>query len=151
MAQLISSDDVERCLRLCLEAEGYELSTPRKHGEMGVDLIARKRGRKYFIEVIGFKKSGPARSKDFYEVLFRAVSRIKEGAKSIVIAFPEGFCNGLNQRASQYGEAWRRIGNAFPELKIWLVNCEHPYSYKQTSWNSWLTQQSLPDTMKPCR
>lgn len=139
MAQLISNDDVERCLRACLEAEGYKLSSPRKNGETGVDLIAQKGNKKYYIEVIGFKKFPPARSKDFYEVFFRAVSRLKDGAKSIVITLPERFGNGLNRRASQYGEAWKRIGDAFPELEIWLVNCEQPYSYKQTTWNKWLT------------
>lgn len=139
MAQSISNDDVERCLRACLEAEGYKLSPFRKNGETGVDLIAQKGNKKHYIEVIGFKKSGPARSKDFYEIFFRAVSRLKDGAKSIVIALPERFGNGLNQRASQYGVAWKRIGDAFPELEIWLVNCEQPYSYKRTQWNQWLT------------
>lgn len=139
MAQLISNVDAERCLRACLEAEGYKLSSPRKNGETGVDLIAQKGNKRHYIEVIGFKKSPPARSKDFYEIFFRAVSRLKDGAKSIVIALPERFGNGLNQRASQYGEAWKRIGDAFPELEIWLVNCEQPYSYKRTTWNKWLT------------
>jgi len=137
MAQLIPSDDVERCLRACLETERYGLSSPRKNGETGVDLIAKKGNEKHFIEVIGFREFPPARSKDFYEVFFRAVSRLDDGAKSLVIALPQRFGRGLNQRASHYGEAWKRIGNAFPELEIWLVNCERP-SYERTSWNHWL-------------
>jgi len=129
---------VERCLRDCLEKQDYKLSTPRTNGETGVDLIAHKGEEKYFIEVIGFKKSPPARSKDFYEIFFRVVSRIKDGAKNIVIALPERFGHGLNQRASHYGKAWERIGIAFPELEIWLVHCERPYAYERTSWNEWL-------------
>jgi hypothetical protein len=138
MAQLIPSDDVERCLRVCLEAEGYRLSAPRKNGETGVDLIAEKGNDKHFIEVIGFKASGPARARDFFEVFFRAVSRLGDGAESLVIALPQRFARGLNKKASHYGEAWKRIGNAFPELGMWLVHCECPCSYKRTSWNHWL-------------
>ena len=137
MAQLISSHDAERCLRACLEAEGYKLSSPRKNGETGVDLNASQGNEVYDIEVIGFKESPPARSKDFYEVFFRAISRLKDGAESIVIALPERFGIGLNQRAAHYGEAWKRIGDAFPELEIWLVSCEQPYSYKRKKWNEW--------------
>jgi hypothetical protein len=138
MAQLVRSNDVDRCLRTCLETEGYRLSTPRKNGETGVDLIAEKGQDEHFIEVIGFREFPPARSKDFYEVYFRAVSRLVDGAKSLVIALPQRFGEGLARRASHYGEAWRRIGNAFPELEIWLVDCEHPCSYKRTGWNDWL-------------
>jgi hypothetical protein len=140
MAQLVSSDDVERSLRACLEAEGYKLSLPRKNGETGVDLIAERENEKHFIEVIGFTEFPPARSKDFYEVFFRAVSRLDDGAKSLVIALPGRFGEGLTKRASHYGEAWRRIGSTFPELEIWLVNCGRPYSYERTSWNRWLVQ-----------
>jgi hypothetical protein len=141
MAQLIPSDDVERCLRACLEAQGYRLSPSRKNGETGVDLTAERGNDKHFIEVIGFREFPPARSRDFYEVFFRAVSGLVDGARSLVIALPQRFGKGLPTRAFHYGEAWKRMGNAFPELEIWLVNCEHPYSYERTSWNRWL----LPD------
>ena len=56
--------------------------------------------------------------------------------QNIVIALPERFGKGLHQRASQYGEAWKRIGKTFPELEIWLINSTEPYSYKRTSWNN---------------
>jgi hypothetical protein len=123
-----------------LKIDGFELSIPRaQNGETGVDLIAQKGDKKYFIEVIGFKKWKSIRAKDFFEAFFRAVSRIKDGAKNIIIALPERFGDGLNQRASQYGVAWERLGTAFPELEIWLVHCDQPYSYTQTKWNKWLT------------
>ena len=108
-------------------------------GETGVDIVAKKDGKEFCIEVIGFKKSPPQRTRDFCVVFFGAISRLKNGAKNIVIALPERFGSGLHQRASHYGEGWRRIGNAFPELEIWLVRCEEPYSYKRSKWNSWLS------------
>lgn len=111
--------DVEKALRYFLQDNGYKLEIPeRKFGETGVDIIASKDGEKWHIEVIGFKESPPARSKDFYEVFFRAISRLKDGAGHIVIALPDRFRNGLPQRVRQYGIGWQRIGNAFPELEI---------------------------------
>lgn len=134
-----SNELTETCLRDCLHNEGYELSRRRGYGETGVDIIASKDKKEFYIEVIGFKKNPPQRTKDFCVVFFGAISRLKEGAESLVIALPERFGNGLNQRASQYGEGWKRLGIAFPELEIWLVNCEKPYSYKRTKWNDWLS------------
>lgn len=139
MAQLVSNKEAETCLRDCLLVEGYNLTAPRKNGETGVDIIACKGDNKYYIEVIGFKKSPPARSKDFYEIFFRAISRLKDEANQLVIALPERFGNGLNQRAAQYGEAWNRIGKAFPELEIWLIKCDKTKSYSKSKWNDWLT------------
>ncbi len=108
-------------------------------GETGVDIIATKDGQEYHIEVIGFQKNPPQRTKDFCVAFFGAISRLKDGAKNIVVALPERFGNGLHQRASQYGEGWDRIGRAFPELEIWLVRCEEPYSYNKTNWDIWLS------------
>lgn len=139
MAQSISTKDIEQALRNCLKSKGYNLSDPKKHGETGVDLIAHKGNKKHHIEIIGFQEAKSVRSRQFYEIFFRSISRLKDGAHSIVIALPKRFADGLNKRASQYGEAWERIGKAFPELEIWLVNCEQPYSYRQTKWNDWLT------------
>ena len=139
MAQSISTDDMGRALRRCLKSEGYRLSARKIHGATGVDLIAHKGNKKHFIEIIGFQETGSIRSRQFYEIFFRSISRLKDGAQSVVIALPKRFGSGLNRRASQYGKAWKRIGNAFPELAIWLVDCEQPYSYESSKWNSWLT------------
>jgi hypothetical protein len=137
-AMPVANHDVEAALRRSLEAEGYSLSPPRLDGETGVDILATKAEERLHIEVIGFKASPPARSKDFYEVFFRAISRLNQGATRIVIALPERFSRGLHQRASVYGPAWHRLGTAFPELELWLVNHEQP-SYRRATWTEWLT------------
>ena len=137
MPSLIKSSATETALRAALKAEGYRLSRTRGNGETGVDVLATRRGKRVHIEVIGFKSSGPARAKDFMQSFFRAVSRIKDGATRCVIALPSRWANGFPQRVKQYGRAWGRIGRAFPELEIWLVDARtHTYSPKK--WNSWL-------------
>ena len=132
----VANQDVEVALRRCLEGEGYSLSAARLNGETGVDILATKADERLYIEVIGFKDSPPARSKDFFEVFFRAISRLNQGATRIVIALPERFASGLPQRAAVYGAAWLRLGAAFPELEVWLVNHEQP-SFQRASWVEW--------------
>lgn len=136
MPALISNEDTETCLRNCLLKEGYVLSPRRANGETGVDILARRKDEKVFIEVIGFKQSPSARAKDFYEVFFRSVSRLANGADHCVIALPRRSELGLPARARHYGEAWPRLGAAFPELAIWLVDTGAG-SYRRTSWTEW--------------
>jgi Holliday junction resolvase-like predicted endonuclease len=141
MPALISNDDTETCLRNCLMQEGYILNNRRALGETGVDIIARKNGEIVFVEVIGFKQSPSARAKDFYEVFFRSISRVTNGARHCVIALPRRSGLGLPARARHYGEAWPRIGAAVPELEIWLVDTE-ARSYRRTTWNEWANSSS---------
>lgn len=133
----INNEDTEDCLRKLLKAEGYDLTPYRLHGETGVDILAKKATVSLYIEVIGYKAAGPARAKDFFEAFFRAISRIKDGAKKCVIAMPSLAERGLPNRARQYGKVWTRLGEAFPELEIWLVDTEKG-TYKRTKWNQWL-------------
>jgi len=100
-------------------------------------MIASREDGSWHIETIGYKGAGPQRAKDFFESFFRAVSRIKDGASRIAIALPSQFHLGLPQRAAQYGVAWLRIGDAFPEVEIWLVDCATS-RVTRSSWNSWL-------------
>ena len=138
MPALVTNGATEHCLRECLKSEGYNLSPPKAHGQTGVDILASRGEETIHIEVIGFKKSPPARSKDFYEVFFRTISRIGSGAKHSVIALPRRFEQGLPARAGQYGRSWLRIGHAFPELEIWLVDTEAK-SYRRTRWGEWIS------------
>ncbi len=122
MPAIVSSAEVEAVIRERLLDEGYSLNTERKFGETGTDIVAKRDGECIHIEAIAFKSSPPARSKDFYEAFFRAVSRLDDGASECVIALPTRFELGLPQRRKALGTAWKRIGTAFPELKIWLVD-----------------------------
>jgi len=138
VAKRITSQVVEEAVRAALKAEGYALSAQRTlNGETGVDIIASKLKERLFIEVIGYKTTGPARAKDFFEVFFRAISRLQEGATKCVIALPSPAKQGLPQRAANYGLAWIRLGRAFPELELWLVDCDQE-TIKKTPWNAWL-------------
>jgi|SRR5208283_4391065 len=136
MSALISAKDVETVLRATLAREGYEISKERGYGETGTDIVAQRGSENLHIEAVAFKQSPPARAKDFYEVFFRAVSRLQNAATLCVIALPSRFGMGLRQRAKAIGPAWRRIGHSFPELEIWLVNTTEG-SIKRTDWNSW--------------
>jgi len=137
MALSESGEQIESVLRILLSKRGYELlNKPRAHGETGADIIARKGDVQVLIECIGFQEVAPLRSKQFYEVFFRAISRLKDGATRCVIALPIRFKRGMNQRANHYGEAWKRIGDAFPELEIWFVNVKGN-TYEEHKWNDW--------------
>ena len=125
MALSVTGKEVESVLRELLNRERYEIRNPRrKLGETGADIIVRKGTVDIYIECIGFQDHPPVRSKQFYEAFFRAISRLKDGAHLYVMALPVRFGQGMGQRAHHYGEAWKRIGEAFPELEIWLVDVE---------------------------
>jgi Holliday junction resolvase-like predicted endonuclease len=135
----VTNDDAETALRQWLKTNGYSVSRPRVYGENGVDIVARRGREALYIEVIGYSAKPSKRARDFFEAFFRAVSRLKEGANCCIIAMPEEYGRGLRQRAAQYDIAWKRIGIAFPELSIWLVNCAATVCSLQTSrWNDWL-------------
>ena len=76
----VKNEDVEQSLRGALAAEGFTMNPKLGHGETGVDILATRHDEQYHIEVIGYKKSPPARAKDFYESFFRAISRLNQGA-----------------------------------------------------------------------
>ncbi len=136
MALSVTGGQVETVVRKLLSSQGYRLNKPRMNGETGADIIAKKGNMGIFIECIGFQLKPPQRSKHFYEVFFRAISRLKDGATKCVLALPIRFKRGMNQRSKQYGEAWRRIGNVFPELEIWFINVPDEICEKY-KWNDW--------------
>jgi len=139
MALSVKGEQVESILRKLLPQRGYKLlNKPRTRGETGADIIAQNNGMKVFIECIGFQEVPPVRSKQFYESFFRAISRLKNGATRCVLALPIRFKDGINQRAKHYGEAWKRIGNAFPELELWFVDIKKNV-YEEHKWNDWPT------------
>jgi hypothetical protein len=137
MPAIVSNADLESCLREILERQEYALTRRRPHGATGVDIVATKGGESWHIECIGYKSSGPARAKDFYESFFRIVSRLNDGAKHCIVALSNRAEVGLPARARQHAVAWERIAKAFPELEIWLVDIDRK-AYARTTWLDWL-------------
>ena len=137
--QGVRNEVVERCLRGLLEHEGYRLNHPLENGAHGADIEARGHDGTWHIEVIGYKRRGFQRSWDFNTAFFGAVARLDEGAVHCVMALPHKFRRGLPTRARLHHMAWHRIGEAFPELEIWLVDTENG-RYKRTSWKEWLRE-----------
>jgi hypothetical protein len=144
MALTISGEQVEAVLRKLLPRQSYVLrNPPRKKGETGADILAEKNGRLTAVECIGFQQNPPLRSKQFYEAFFRAISRLEQGVQECVMALPARFADGMNQRARHYGVAWKRIAEAFPELRIWLVSIDK-CSYEVHTWADWPTRTKAP-------
>jgi hypothetical protein len=135
VAHSIKGEEIESVLRSLLLKEGYRLNERRQLGETGVDIRAEREGRLVAIECIGFQEHPPTRSREFYEVFFRAISRLGEKVEKSIIALPAQFGRGLDSRARQHGTGWKRIGEAFPELEIWLIDTQkgtclkHPWAY----------------------
>lgn len=108
-----TNSQTETSLRRALRGEGYALSGLRPFGQNGVDIIASRGKEEIFIEVSGYKASGPQRSRDFYEEFFHTVARLNDGVKTVVMALPKEFKVGMPQRVKGHMRAWKRIGKAF--------------------------------------
>jgi hypothetical protein len=143
MPSIVTNSEVEDVLRDLLKNEGYSLSSRRGYGETGVDIIATNDNETWHIECIGYKSSGPARAKDFYESFFRIVSRLNDGAQHLVIALAKRAETGLPARANQHKVAWKRIVLAFPEIEIWLVDTDNR-SYSRRTWAEWTETERGP-------
>jgi len=135
MAKLIKAEAVEQVVRKYLEKKRFRLSPPKKQGQTGADIVAKRGKHTWFVEVIGFQPNPPTRSREFYESFFRIVSRDRDNPDDVlVLALPERFKNGMRLRELQYPIAWEKLAKAFPNLKLWYVDTEqgrveeHPWS-----------------------
>lgn len=130
----VANDAVVNALRIGLQKQGYQLSPKRPFGAQGVDVVAKKDGEMVVAEVIGYKSSGPARRSDFAVAFWAAIGRVDDYPDSkVVIALPSQFGRGLGARLDSHRSAWERIGRAFPELEIWLVDVLSQ-EYTRYSW-----------------
>jgi|GEM_PF-931989 len=133
----MTNAETEQNLRSFLLSRGYTLSEPLTvNGATGPDLIAERDGLRTYVEIIGYKSYGSARSRDFYEAFFRCISRLRLGAEHIVLACPYHFRDGVRERIRNLGEAWLRLGGAFPELELWFVY-PGPTRLDPATWNCW--------------
>jgi len=126
MAKLVEAADVEHVIREYLKEKGYSLSSPKDYGQTGVDITAKKDKSICFVEIIGFQSHPPTRSREFFEAFFRVISRDRDNpCDTLVLALPKRFKDGMRQRKLQYSVAWGKLGNAFPNLKLWYVDIEN--------------------------
>ena len=129
-----------------LRSRGYTVTCadPRP-GTTDSDIVARKGKESLFVEVIGFQVVPSIRSREFYECFFRAISRDRDlPDQRLIMALPARFANGMGQRQRQYPKAWKKIGEAFPNLEIWYVDTEAATVIER----SWLNPDSLvPDSL----
>jgi len=136
----VANEAVVDALRVALEKQGYEVSPKRPFGAQGVDVVAEKGGEKVVAEVIGYKASGPARRSDFAVAFWAAIGRVDDYPNAkVVIAIPSQFERGLGARMDSRRSAWERIGRAFPELEIWLVDVLGQ-DYTRYPWAQLLSQ-----------
>jgi hypothetical protein len=137
MPALIENNVVEETLRSVLQREGFELSLARKNGEIGVDILATRGPERIFIECIGYKSSGPARAKDFYEVFLGRYPASITVLRAWSSRYLHALNLGLSARALQHRVAWERIAVSFAELEIWLVDTQTKTCSRRT-WTEWL-------------
>jgi hypothetical protein len=121
--KLVNSEDVENAIRGYLIKQRFVLSETKQRGETGCDLVATRGAERLFIEIIGFQSVAPIRSREFYELFFRTISRDTGRQEDrLVMALPARFAIGMAQRKRQYGLAWNKIGATFPNLEIWYID-----------------------------
>lgn len=136
----VANEAVVDALRVGLQKQGYKVSPRRPFGAHGADVVAEKDGEKVVAEVIGYKASGPARRSDFAVAFWVAIGRVDDYPDAkVVIALPSQFERGLGARLDSRRGAWERIGKAFPELEIWLVDVLGQ-DYKRCPWMQLLSE-----------
>jgi hypothetical protein len=135
LAKSIEAIKVEQVVRRYLEDRGSHLSSPKKSGETGPDIVAKSGKSTWFVEVIGFQEKPWIRSREFYEAFFRIISRDRGNpTDSLVLALPKRFKAGMRQRTKQYPVAWEKLGKAFPNLSIWYVDTQQD-TLEKYSWS----------------
>ena len=123
MPELITASEVEQVIRSYLKRNGCSVSSSRKWGETGADIIATRGKSTWFVEIIGFHSNKSVRSRKFYEAFFRAISRDRNNPDDVlVIGLPARFKAGMRQRMNQYPVAWQKLGKVFPSLQIWYAD-----------------------------
>ncbi len=125
MPELITASEVEQVIRKYLEGDGCNMSSSRKWGETGADIIATRGKSTWYVEVIGFHSNKSIRSRKFYEAFFRVVSRDRDNPNDmLIIGLPVRFKDGMRRRRNQYPVAWDKLGEAFPNLQVWYADTE---------------------------
>jgi hypothetical protein len=75
MAKLVEAKVVEQVIRRYLEGKSCALSPPKKRGQTGPDIVARRGKSTWFVGVIRSQEVPWIRSREFYEAFFPVISR----------------------------------------------------------------------------
>ena len=132
----VTNEETTESLEKFLRKDKFtNIKRAKGNGTTGVDVEAKKDNQTYYFEVIGYSDKPPKRSKDFFQVFFRAISRLKKDETNsfVIIVLPEYFKRGMKVRVENYGDSWERLGNAFPELYVWFVCNEN--GVEKYKWN----------------
>lgn len=121
--EAVANEAVVDALRDALQKNGYSVLPKRPFGAQGVGIVAQKGDEKVVAEVIGYKLAGPSRRTDFAVAFWAAIGRADQYPNTkVAIALPSQFKQGFGARLDSRRGAWKRIGEAFPDLEIWFVD-----------------------------
>lgn len=128
----IKRKHVEELVRKKLDGQGFKMNHHKKHAGISPDIIAEKDEMTLYVEVIGFKASPKAASRDFYEVFFRAFAQLEQvDSEYIIIAMPIQFLQDMKKRIEGMKNAWVRLCIAFPEIRVYFVDLKNDKIYKK--------------------
>ncbi|MBK8395324.1 MAG: hypothetical protein IPL26_08790 [Leptospiraceae bacterium] len=123
---------VEELVRKKLDNQGFKMNFHKKQIDVMPDIIAEKDNITLYIEVIGFKSSPKAATRDFYEVFFRAFTQLEHpDSEYIVIAMPIQYLQDMKKRIETMKNAWVRLCIAFPEIRVYFVDIKNEKIYKK--------------------
>ncbi|MBP6739398.1 MAG: hypothetical protein KA146_05380 [Leptospiraceae bacterium] len=123
---------VEELVRKKLDSQGYKMNHHQDRVGVSPDIIAEKDDVVLYVEVIGFKSSARAATRDFYEVFFRAFAQLEQpDSDQIIIAMPIQFLKDMKKRIESMKNGWVRLCIAFPEITVYFVDLKQEKIYKK--------------------
>lgn len=128
----IKRKEVEELVRRKLDNQGFKMNHHKKIEGVSPDIIAEKDDMHLYVEVIGFKSSPKAATRDFYEVFFRAFAQLEQpDSEYIIIAMPIQFLKDMKKRIESMKNSWVRLCIAFPEIRVYFVDLKNDKIYKK--------------------
>ncbi len=128
----IKRKHVEELVRKKLDSQGYKMNHHKENVGVSPDIIAEKDDVVLYVEVIGYKSSSKASSRDFYEVFFRAFAQLEQlDSEHIIIAMPIQYLTDMKKRIESMKNAWVRLCIGFPEITVYFVDLKQDKIYKK--------------------
>lgn len=128
----IKRKHIEELVRKKLDSQGFKMNHHRDNVGISPDIIAEKDDTTLYVEVIGYKSSANAASRDFYEVFFRAFAQLEQPeADNIIIAMPIQYLKDMKKRIESMKNGWVRLCIGFPEITVYFVDLKNEKIYKK--------------------